>query len=303
VPQLQAITAAAVKDPQAEKELLSTAQQAGLKGLREQCRRVKARATSEGNARARYGEIRAARSLRIWTDDDGVGRVDARLTPDDLAKVAAAIRAESNAVFHRARRAGHREPQTAYEADAFVALVTGISSGDDDSSADGPPTSNKGCRTNRQPVTMMHLLVDWAALRRGRLGDGEVCEIPGVGPVPLAVARQELGEAIVKVIVTKGVDVTTVAHRGRTVPAHIGSALEQRDPTCVVPGCDVARGLEKDHYKIPFEHDGPTELWNLARLCHWHHYLKTHCDFELLGEPGSWQWRAPVDDENPVLLT
>ena len=34
-----------------------------------------------------------------------------------------------------------------------------------------------------------------------------------------------------------------MCHAGRTVPAHVQSALEERDPTCVVPGCDVAQGL------------------------------------------------------------
>jgi hypothetical protein len=88
-----------------------------------------------------------------------------------------------------------------------------------------------------------------------------------VGSVPLATARNELGDAILKVIVSHGVDVTTVCHGGRAVPAHIRSALEHRDEKCVVPGCDVARGLEIDHYQIAFENDGPTELWNLCRSC------------------------------------
>jgi hypothetical protein len=69
----------------------------------------------------------------------------------------------------------------------------------------------------------------------------------------------------------------------------------------VVPGCDVAKGLEIDHYQIAFENDGPTELWNLARLCRWHHHLKTHCGYAITGEPGSWKWRAPASERSPVL--
>jgi hypothetical protein len=103
-----------------------------------------------------------------------------------------------------------------------------------------------------------------------------------------------LGESILKVIITKGVDVTTVCHVGRAVPSHLRSALEDRDDKCVVPGCDVAQGLEIDHYQIGFAEDGPTELWNLCRLCRWHHYMKTHCGYEITGEPGSWRWNAPA---------
>jgi len=40
----------------------------------------------------------------------------------------------------------------------------------------------------------------------------------------------------------------------------------------------------------------------LCRLCRWHHYLKTHCHFRITGEPGSWEWHAPSDAGNPVLL-
>ena len=147
----------------------------------------------------------------------------------------------------------------------------------------------------------MHLRVDLAALRRGELEDGEVCEIPGVGPVPLATARNVLGESFLKVIIEDGVDVTSVCHVGRAVPAHIRSALENRDEKCVVPGCDVAKGLEIDHYQIAFENDGPTELWNLCRLCRWHHHLKTHCGYAISGQPGSWEWKGPESERSPVL--
>ena len=85
------------------------------------------------------------------------------------------------------------------------------------------------------------------------------------------------------------------------MPAHIRSALEVRDEKCVVPGCEVAKGLEIDHYQIGFAQDGPTELWNLCRLGRWHHHLKTHCGYAIEGQPGSWEWKAPAS-EGEVLL-
>jgi hypothetical protein len=265
---------------------------------------------TETEARARYEQIRKNRSLELWTDHEGVGRVDARLAPDDFARVAAAVGAEADAVFREARRAGHREPTAAYAADALVALVTGTAA-----SGTGPSPSPSRSRGNGagggkaggngggRPPTMLHLRVDLAALRRGNLEEGEVCEIPGVGPVPLATAVHEVGEAILKVIISDGVDVRTVTHGGRAVPARIRSALEDRDETCAVPGCDVRQGLEIDHYRIGFAQGGPTELWNLCRLCRWHHHLKTYCGYELSGDPGSWEWKAPGSDRSPVLTS
>jgi hypothetical protein len=305
--QLREIAPTAAVNPGTERELLEAAGRNGLKGLREECRRVRARATSEADARARYEEIRRNRFLRIWTDRDGAGRLEARLTPDDLARVAGAIRRESGTIFNEARRAGLREPTMAYEADALVALVTGTGVTGAGSPAPGRRSrSNGGARDAqkgdpRRPATLMHLRVDLAALRRGQLAGGETCEIPGVGPVPLATAVNELGDALLKVIITDGVDVRGICHLGRAVPAPVRSALEDRDERCVVPGCEVAQGLEIDHYKIGFAQDGPTELWNLCRLCHWHHYLKTHCDYVLRGEPGSWEWQPPESESNLVL--
>jgi hypothetical protein len=290
--QVKEITATAARNSAAEGDLLQAAKSQSLKGLKDECRRVKARAMSESDARARYDEMRKNRALHLWTDSDGVGRIDARLAPDDFARVCSAVRTEADAVFREARKSGRRETTAAYAADALVVLVTGAN-----------VTATTASSPTRRPTTTMHLRVDVAALRRGELEEGETCEIPGVGPVPLATATNVLGESLLKVIIDDGVDVTSVCHLGRAVPAHIRSALEDRDATCVVPGCDVAKGLEIDHYQIAFENDGPTELWNLCRLCHWHHHLKTHCDYELSGEPGSWEWSAPAPERSPPLLT
>jgi hypothetical protein len=285
------IASAAAVDPGAEGDLLEAAGGHSLRGLKDQCRRVRARSAGEADARARYEEIRRNRYLLMWTDRDGAGRLEAKLTPDAMARVMSGINAETNAIYDEARKAGRHEPPIAYAADALVSLV-----GDRGTT----PVTGSG---RRGPTTVMHLRVDLAALRRGSLADGEICEIPGVGPVPLATAVNELGDAIVKVMVTDAVDVAAVCHVGRAVPSHIRSALEERDQTCVVPGCDVAKGLDIDHYVIPYAQDGPTELWNLCRLCRWHHYLKTHCGYVLSGEPGSWRWDAPVSDRSPPLLS
>lgn len=221
-PQLKVITSAAAENPTAEKELIDAARGRSLKGLQEECLRVRAKAAGEDDARGRYERIRKNRSVHMWTDQDGVGRLEAKLTPDDFARVAGSIRAESNVVFNEARRAGHREPTVAYDADALVALVTGTS-------VTGGPITGVGRGKSRRATTMMHLRVDLAALRRGRRQGDEVCEIPGVGPVPVATAVSAVGDAILKVMISDGIDVTTVCHLGRAVPAHVRSALEDRD--------------------------------------------------------------------------
>ena len=115
----------------------------------------------------------------------------------------------------------------------------------------------------------------------------------------MRIARAWAGDGILKAIVTKGADVHAVRHLGRTIPARIRTALEVRDPACVAPGCDIRKRLEIDHYRMAWADGGPTQLDNLARLCHWHHYQKTHLGYRLSGGPGTWTWQTPDDFEHP----
>jgi hypothetical protein len=159
------------------------------------------------------------------------------------------------------------------------------------------PTSdqpNSDCRpTGFPPPASVHLRVDLAALRRGQLDEGESCEIPGVGPVPIETAREVLGDAIMHLVITKGADIASITNLGRTMRAPLRRAVIERDQTCVVPGCDVRNGLEIDHRIIPVVENGETALWNLARLCRHHHHLRHHRGFRLEGGPGDWQWLPP----------
>ncbi|MFY9586456.1 MAG: HNH endonuclease signature motif containing protein, partial [Actinomycetota bacterium] len=108
-------------------------------------------------------------------------------------------------------------------------------------------------------------------------------------PIPVAAARRLARDGVVKAVLDDDADVRAIARVGRTIPAKLRSALEARDATCVVPGCDQAEGLEIDHV-IPHSEGGPTRLDNLARLCRWHHSLKTYRGWGLRGRPGAWEW-------------
>jgi hypothetical protein len=124
------------------------------------------------------------------------------------------------------------------------------------------------------PATII-VRVDLAALRRGRARPGELCELDGHGPVPVAVVASLVDDAYLACVFTEAGDIRAVAHLGRTINAHLRTALALRDRHCVVPGCGVAYSLEIDHVH-PLEHGGRTELDNLALLCRHHHRMKTY---------------------------
>lgn len=275
------VAAGAAADPSSEGKLLDAASTLSLNGLRRESLRV--RAAAEPNERARYEAIRRSRYLRSWTEPDGAFRLDARLTPDDGAAVWAVIATHRDRLIRQARKAGRREPYQAYAADALVDIAHAACDGSGDQRQGGPRA-------------MVHVLVDHAALTRGHVGSGERCEIPGVGPIPVATARALLSDSILKVLVTDGVDIKAVAHAGRTIPSHLRTALEVRDRSCAIVDCDVTERLQIDHIQ-PFADGGPTTLENLRRHCPWHHHLKTHCGYRIEGEPGAAVLITPDNQE------
>lgn len=261
----QLIAGAVAADPTSEERLLRAAEGATFRQLGEECERVRAAARSADAAAKRYARQHRSRHFKYWTDGTtGSFCFRGSLTPDAGARLMTSLR---SAADRAARAAKEREPYEAHLADALVSL---------------------GGAGHGQPS--MHIRVDLEALRRGSPGPGEVCEIPGVGAVPVERARELLGEALTHVIVTDGVDVTTVCRLDRYIPPELRQALIERDRTCVVPDCDARAPLEIDHWRVDFADGGPTQLDNLARLCRPHHRLKSLGLFQLEGGPGRWRY-------------
>src|SRR6478672_11454379 len=119
--QVDAIADAASVDPGAELDLLGRSEHDGVRGLRNECARVKAAACVDEEER--YEKVRAARSLRSWTDADGAGRIDIRGPVDETAKVLAAISPFEEELFKAARAEDRCEPHDALAFDAIVALA------------------------------------------------------------------------------------------------------------------------------------------------------------------------------------
>jgi Domain of unknown function (DUF222)/HNH endonuclease len=267
------ITAAAVADPRAEAALLHTAAETSVKGLRGECRQVRAGAEEDDRAWAR--RLHVERKGHEWTDPDGAYCLSARMAPDAGARFSSAWNAHIDRIFREARRAGLREPRAAYAADALVALAT-----------DGP------CK----PIEVQ-LITASAPIERGHTEAGERCEITGIGPVPVTTARALLNDARVSVMAANGDDITSVSSPKRTIPAKLRRALEARYPTCGVKGCANDRFLEIDHV-IPLAEGGRTEIANSWRICPHHHVLKTYFGWKVVGESGNWDL-VPPDDPDP----
>ena len=158
----------------------------------------------------------------------------------------------------------------------------------------GEPASDPGSLIDRPPTCSVVVRVDLDALLRGHAEGGECCEIDTQGPIPVAMARDMANDSFLRLVFHRAGDIRAVSHLGRTINRSLRTALVLRDTTCVVPGCGTSWGLEIDHV-IPFAEGGPTELDNLALLCHHHHYLKTYEGWVLsrtgTGPDGGPRWR------------
>jgi Domain of unknown function (DUF222) len=270
------ITEACEADPHAERELVAKATTGSFQELRDECLRVKAAAHSDQVAH--HDGIRRSRYVRAWTDDQGAGRGEWRLTPQAQAKLVARLDAEADLAANDAKAAGAPlEARDRYLADGLERLAT--------TSGDGQQAT---------PQVVLHLNLDHTAARRGHAEPGETCEIAGVAPIPAATALAMSTEALAYAVLRDGTDVTHVSRLGRSIPKTLRVALEARDQVCPVQHCDVDHDLEIHHIQT-VDDNGPTSLENCLRPCKYHHYLCTHHGWRFERESdGNWQFLPPA---------
>jgi hypothetical protein len=164
-----------------------------------------------------------------------------------------------------------------------------------DSAGESPTSGPSRPRSNPRYLALLRLDVD--ALRRGAVHGQELCEIAGIGPIPVTVARDLLGDAIIKLIITRGVDVLNVTHLGRGPTAAQRAALLWRNPSCTVQGCTRTR-IEFDH-RDPWANTHHTRLDQLDPLCKFHHDQKTHLGYALIPGSGKRPIVPPNDPRHP----
>ncbi|HET9442554.1 MAG TPA: DUF222 domain-containing protein [Acidimicrobiales bacterium] len=270
--QAAVVADAAAANPAAEERLLATAKLEPMSGLRDEARRAKAAA--DPDPQATQARIHAGRCLRRWTDNEGAYNLSLRTTAKAGAEIDAALAPVIDRVFSQARTDGRHESPEAYAADALHQLVT---------------TRGTDSKRSRAREAKVIALVSHRALVRGKLEDGETCELAGVGPVPVSTVHDMLDDAFLAAVVTDGVDVFNVAHLGRQATAHQRTALQARGYRCEVPGCPARHNLEIDHVD-EWCQTLRTKLDRLAWLCPHHHRLKTTKGHRLEGTVGHRRW-------------
>ena len=207
----EAIASAATVAPEAEGRLLAGAA-APLAAVREAC--LQAKAVDRDAAHAR---IRKGRYARAFTDAEGAWNFVARGTPEDGAKFRDAHEPIVDELFKAARSEDRQESRDAYGFDALIELAQRAAGAGD--------TKKKATSPRFKAI----LRADIEALRRGTVEGDEICDIPGAGPIPVSVARELLGDAILKLVITKGVDVVNPSiEKSHRLPQTVRSGADLR---------------------------------------------------------------------------
>jgi hypothetical protein len=280
--QANAVAGAATTDPSAQARLVRKAQATNVLELREEC--VRTIMAADPDRDATHRRIHAQRRVRFFSDTEGGRNLVGRGTPELVARIETALQPLIDDLYKTARAAGQFEARAAYAFDALLALV--------DRDDAGPA---KGRTPKARYTALLH--APFEALVRGAIEGEETCEIVGVGPVPIRTARELLGESILKLVITKGVDVANVVHLGRGPTAAQRIALLWSSPKCSNIECSRMM-VEVDHNN-PWADKQETVLGNLDPFCGHDHDLETNHGWSLVEGTGRRAFVPPDDPRHP----
>lgn len=288
--QLQMITNATQADPSAGRRLLEEAHHGSLAVLKDACARTKA--ASEPDPEQKRKRIHDSRSLRSWSDLEGIWHLSACANPEDGAQIMSALRPITEALFHEARGRERRERPEAYALDALVELARESVSG----SLSSP---SKASRRKGPPLKLL-VRAELTDLLEGARSGTKSVDLVGYGPISVSALEELLSNTspLVASILTKAERIEGVAHLSRRPTAHQQSALEFLYPSCAAEACPSQARLEADH-RIDWSRTKFTAFDLLDLLCPHHHDLKTRENWALVEGRGKRAFVAPEDPRHP----
>ena len=247
--------------PGAATGLLEVARKEPFHVLKEKARTAKLEAEQRRDLAVRQHTARCARS---YLDELGMVHVHLALEPHVGTPIIARAEAEAARLAKTAKKNGDQENFECHLADAYAALLSGASKG----------------RAKRPELVV---LLSHEITKRGwtDVKKGEVCKIPGVGPVSPQVAREIAGDAFLSGVFYDGKDLRHFKRWTRHIPVEVAIALELGEP----PDFDGVSCTDcGNHFHPEFDHvepraaRGPTTHPNLKPRCWTCHQTKTKRD-------------------------
>lgn len=255
------IASAEQSAPGSARELVAVAKERSFHVFKEKARKTKLEAEQHVGLAERQ---HAARSASSYADALGMVHIHLAFEPHVGTPICARAEAEAQRLHKKAKASGEQEPFERHLADAYAQLLAGKGKG----------------RTTRPELVV---LVSHEVAKRGwtDVRAGEMCKIPGVGPVSPEVAREVARDAFLTGVFYDGKDLRQIRRWSRGVPVEVALALELGPGPdfdgikCV--DCGNRFRLEKDHVH-PHAVGGHASTENLRPRCWPCHQAKTKRD-------------------------
>jgi 5-methylcytosine-specific restriction endonuclease McrA len=247
--------------PGAAAELLAIADKEPFHVLKDKARKLKLEAEQYQDL---FSRQRLARSARSHSDELGMVHIHLALEPHVGSPIVSRAEAQAARLARKAKVEGEKEPFECHLADAYAALLSG---------------SGKGPAKRPELV----VLVSHEVAKRGwkDVRKGEICKIPGIGPISPKVAKTIAEDAFLSGVFYDGVDLRHFRRWSRHISVEVRLALELGPPpsfdgiACV--DCGNRFRTEFDHVQ-PHVQGGPASNGNLRPRCWRCHQDKTRRD-------------------------
>jgi HNH endonuclease len=255
------IARAELVSPGCAGELLAVASSESFQVLRDSARRIKLEAEQSQGLAERQKQARSARS---YSDDLGMVNIHLRLQPHVGTSIINRAEADAARSYREAKKGGNQEPFDRHLADAYAGMLAG---------------GGKGPTTRPELV----ILVSHEVAKRGwrDVRNGEVCKIPGVGPVAPRVAQEIAEDAFLTGLFYDGTDLRHLKRWTRSIPVAVRTALELGAPPdfdgIKCTDCGQRFRTENDHVE-PHAAGGPASVDNFEPRCWDCHLAKTASD-------------------------
>jgi len=257
---------AAAAAPGEEQRLVRMGRNESMRHLREQARTIKA-AADPRSAEEKHAEVQRTRRASSWTTPEGGGELGGVGPIEQMAEITAALDAHRDRIL----RAGVPEGTTYANVtfDALLAMArASVRGGDAD-----------------KPIAKKILVrIDRAVRLTGEAARGQVCDLPGWGPIPVSVAEELMKDQTWHAILTVGIAVAAVTHGQRKANSVQRTALDWTEPGCCVEGCPNRGHHQIDHIE-DWAATKTTAHGVLQRLCTYHHDLKTRYGYQYEDQP------------------
>ncbi len=245
-------------------------------------------AASDETPERKFRRQHRRREAATWTDNEGMWNLRARLDPEAGARVQANLDAEGRRLWQEDKtcRPNQRRTPAQREADALTNLACR------EARADSPPnhgnatppmaaepadhndshrTAPTPSRRDRAQPARIQVTVSLDALRHAT--DEHGATTAGIDLAAATVRRLACEAGILPTVMGASGEVLDLGRERRTVSAAQRRALATRDRGCVWPGCHAPPERCDAHHIRHWVDGGPTDLSNLALLCHRHHQL------------------------------